>query len=361
MNSKLVIPAILELRRKNGKLLLEDKKKRELLEKLANFDMENDFIEAKDWTILEKTLITYIPKVVQLTTKEIDPRSWTTFCIWGLYSLKLDRFDNDYYMRGGDVQPEIENNVKATIRKNIFELAPLVEQMYEIQRLRLTRNGKPSNPEIRNANKLKEIKGKIDPSFAKELDDICKEFRPNIKESYTTYFQNQKIKAKEFVKNNCEILKTHTKESQSAHQTLAEYVREGVVIISKGEGYEFMTDERIETVSERAAQDEIDSFYFKMADKLGGFVTSIEKQILSVKREQKTKSTAFDNYMMFKFTDGSEFTVHNKIITNWSPLGNPFYQYPCTFIFAKLSTGEVVKNPYEASVKHAFLADNKVR
>ena len=58
--------------------------------------------------------------------------------------------------------------------------------------------------------------------------------------------------------------------------------------------------------------------------------------------------------LSFNFKDGASFTVENKIIINTSPLGRPFYQFPCTFHNATLPNGEKIKNISEVAVKKAF-------
>ena len=96
-------------------------------------------------------------------------------------------------------------------------------------------------------------------------------------------------------------------------------------------GYRLSTDKELEDMCRRIAKDEAEGFLFKMCDKLGG----IKMDGSSITSEPST-STPFVSFLHVK-GEGFEFSIENKIITNTSPLGTRFYQYPCTFYNVKVA------------------------
>jgi len=56
----------------------------------------------------------------------------------------------------------------------------------------------------------------------------------------------------------------------------------------------------------------------------------------------------------FLFNDSAEFSVVNKIITNYSMRGLPFYQYPTTFHDVKLADGKKLSMPSEEKMVKDF-------
>ncbi len=102
----------------------------------------------------------------------------------------------------------------------------------------------------------------------------------------------------------------------------------------------------------RVAVNEGESFYFKMAEKLGGLLVN-GREITSV-TDDSHGNTPFKSTLKFKFSDDSGFVMENKIVVNTSILGNSFYQYPCTFHNAQIK-GVGIKSPNEFNIKKAFL------
>jgi hypothetical protein len=49
--------------------------------------------------------------------------------------------------------------------------------------------------------------------------------------------------------------------------------------------------------------------------------------------------------LRFEFEDGSEFTVRNRAITNYTPQGKPYAQYPTTFHAVKMPNGTTMPSP----------------
>lgn len=107
----------------------------------------------------------------------------------------------------------------------------------------------------------------------------------------------------------------------------------------------------MEETAMRSANDEGESFFFKMADKLGGLVTG-KRQFIDASYSNNGK-TPFSSFLYFKFENNTSFSIENKIVVNRSPLNHRFYQYPCTF-YNVIIDGEKMKNVSELAVKQAF-------
>lgn len=145
-------------------------------------------------------------------------------------------------------------------------------------------------------------------------------------------------------------------ESQEIYRGILEranYVH--VVVVSDGnDSYSYPSETEIEKSCKYVADQEADRFYIKMIDKLGGFVLSLGKELVSVEdvTPEHTK-TPRRSEIKFEFKDKSGFTLISSIVNNMSPLKNPFYQYPTVFRNAYTPNGPI-SSPSEFNVKKAF-------
>ncbi len=115
-----------------------------------------------------------------------------------------------------------------------------------------------------------------------------------------------------------------TKEGKADADVIFRYMQNGVLNTDK----QLVSDDTLKTISSRSAKDEADSFLYKMCDKIGGLKLSPDATIENIIRHDK--KNPFNSTMKVVDTFGS-FDMFNQIVINTSPLGNPFYQYPCIF------------------------------
>jgi hypothetical protein len=96
----------------------------------------------------------------------------------------------------------------------------------------------------------------------------------------------------------------------------------------------------------RAADDIAKAFVYKNMKKLTAIIAEKEKQSKAVMTKADPGRTsygrgAFEGELDFEFSDGTSFTVRNKVVYKWSARGTSFVQYPTTFHEVKFPDGKV--------------------
>lgn len=87
---------------------------------------------------------------------------------------------------------------------------------------------------------------------------------------------------------------------------------------------------------------------------LKGNLTSIEPLATHKAKIGNANTVTIESGFKFKFDDGSEFTVINKIVSKYSHTGTPFEQFPTTFHDVKFPDGTKLKSPSEEKVVNEF-------
>lgn len=328
--------------RKNGKYLLSPEN-RGLLQSFIVFNVETDFIDTKILTKIEKLINKHL--VISITPcmdRDIE------FC--------LSRTSYHYllrpYSKTGMIQDKLTDTqwkeletIYNTDMENLGEVAKKVDKM---RKERCTVNGKIQNKELREKKLREEIKGALDPIMREALEKVTEKFKATMFEYFQKFFEDKRTNGVQWHEVNPEPTKEDYKKWSNWHAT-ARYYSEVIESVSPVTP---VTDLEVIKLATEVADFQSQSFFMKMADKLGGLVASPLKE---VKEVMIGKSNPFNSTMRFDFIDGAGFTITNKIVLNTSPLGNPFYQFPCTFGNITLPDGKMVKiGDSEATAKKAF-------
>lgn len=206
----------------------------------------------------------------------------------------------------------------------------------------------------RKEKELKQIKGKLNPKIKKVIDEIAENFRQVIEknelENYTSSLKRFRGEHGDSVDYDTSSkrkfnwlgginIKLYQKDPNSPKYS---YNYDKVLISN----YE----EVIKNTANSVSYATIAKFQGKMYDKIGGMVTDIDKDFdIEVHGGDWTY-----NDIYFKFEDGSNFSIRNKIVSNINQYNTFYYTYPTTFHDAYLPNGEKISNPNEYVVKLAF-------
>ena len=336
-----IINNIINQTRKNGNDLLKQEQK-ELLAKFRDFNVETDWMERKDIGKLAKLLFIHLPKV-------LDNIGYS-----GLYSLiywgedRMNKWIVGYNWKNANAEERKEMKLVFEATKAIY---PIIDKWSEITNNRAMINGKlPKAAQLIIDRAI--IKGALNPTLRTELERITEKFRKTMMVWYSDYYQRQRSRAIEFFADGIKEaphFSAPRKEQNEYGTWRKQEARHMQMMVSHTEP---KSDETLHNMAESVATAETQNFFFKMADKLGGMVT--DTNIKSVEEVMHSESNPYENRMRFEFKNGSGFTILNKVVMNYSPLGNPFNQFPCTFHEAVLADGSKVKAPNEQAVKKAF-------
>lgn len=167
------------------------------------------------------------------------------------------------------------------------------------------------------------IKGKLNPLIKSTIDELGKQFWEKAKADELDRFERT-MKAYEQAPDK--------KEFKRKSQTYR--MIEGV------------SQAELNRMAEMTATLQVQGFIHKMYDKFGGLLPS----------KECVKSVDFDgglniNTFKVELVDGTKFRCENNIITNWSVLGNPYYQFPTTFSGLVLPNGVTMNQIGEADLK----------
>lgn len=225
---------------------------------------------------------------------------------------------------------EEENHVK----KYYPDLDKWTELYLKIKEIKKILN--PTKEE-REKKKLQEIKGKINPKIKNAIDEIAEDFRKVIEKNEYNLYKNT---IERYIKKFGKILSYD--QIRKSHIIIFKVYKKNYTLIPNWE-------EVIKEESNKISYEIIQSFQFKMYDKIGGMISDINKDFdVEVKGEMST------NNITFTFNDGSEFSIKNQIVSKFSNMGTFFYTYPTTFHDAYLPDGEKIQNPNEYNVKKSF-------
>lgn len=233
------------------------------------------------------------------------------------------------------------------------------------------RNGRVPKEEADRRRK-EQIKGELDPQLSRELLRLKEKWHPIIYKHTLATLEWRRKQAAEFLERHDwkdpVPPVARDKESREKYEgdieTLAYYAQTAVIqweSVGRKRHYYLASDRVFEELSQTQATDESEGFYFKMADKLGGFVMDIGKELTAVEDVDRRNASPFDSSIRFRFSDNSHFVVKNSIVMSTSVRGLAFFRYPTTFHDAFNARGEKIANPDELSVKAAFIDDIRVR
>jgi len=341
---KAIISKIIDQKRKNGNFILKPEQQ-ELLKTFLNFDMKEDWIDGKDLTKIGKLIHTHSKNVMDTENDVLNKVR-----VWSIESLESDKIDRirGYKYEESEDRAEIEEAFKA-----YSQLSPIADQIKLIRETRAMVNGKLPKAE-RERREREEIKGNLDPQLKDALDQTTARFRQIIKDHFIAYYTRKVERAIEFHAKpepaQGEYKDIEQRRIYGQWRKTRSYFDEVVTSATKEGVYTYKTAKQLVEMAEWIADTQSQSFFFKMADKMGGMINGTN--LIEVK-EAISHSNPFESSMVFTFQEDTQFTIINKIVRNTSPLGTPFYQYPCTFHDAKVQ-GEKVNAPNEYSVKKAF-------
>lgn len=143
-------------------------------------------------------------------------------------------------------------------------------------------------------------------------------------------------------KNNMQSPQMFDKENNTGGR-FTYYLDEIIERSRKINGVEYLADKsKIEKVSISRVDSVIEAFQQKNISKLYAIID--QKKNMSSSRIQSLGSGRgyIEGSMIFTFDDGSQFNVHNQIVTVWGR-GSPFNRFPTTFHDVKMPDGTFYK------------------
>lgn len=177
------------------------------------------------------------------------------------------------------------------------------------------------------AREAQQIRGKLDDKLKRILEEIAEFFRKKIEKSRIDYY-TRKIENydKTRIKRYSEI--------------------EDIEYFVTYPGYDLKPN-ALEMISDKAKSDSeeiIQDFIYKMLVKLGGLVVNFPNLKVSY------DGTTYRNWIHFRLSDDTYFSIENNIVTGVSKYGVWFNRYPTTFHNVVIN-GEKVATPSELKVK----------
>ena len=374
MTYKEIIDAVLSATLDNGKMVVRKLEQRVALEKIRDFDLQADWMEQKELTKTAKLLGAFLIKIYPDLLPQND-KAYKGFNVYpndfvpaNLRTAYLH--DSSKHFAGSPVEYRKSKAVFENAAKIAEQLWPLADH-FEAMKKRTLRNGRLPKEEADRIRK-EEIKGSLDPDLNREITRLRNKWHPIIYENALVYWKEQRANAIVFLERmnwkDPVSPKRSDKDSLEEYKldcgTFASYFSSGIILegsYESGKKYSTCKDRVLEDKALYMADRESESFYFKMADKLGGFVTDMGKSLKSVKDWDAGRATPFESTIRFTFNDGSNFLLKNSIVASRSVNNTFFFRYPATFHDAYSAKGQKIANPDEYSVKAAFLEDVGVR
>jgi len=330
---------------------------RQAITKFITFDIEKDWMESKDYTKLGKILAAAVFTGSELIGEPLRSEEFGRMGVHLYDNIIFLKVEQQFHLREREYLPSNADadrkKMRDTLVARIEALAPLVAA-FESMSKRLTKNGKFPKEEAERLRRAA-IKGALDKKLFAVLTEIKEEWFKIIYNFELTWLKDMGISAMEFVNevNAFADVKSHElSKEQQGMRARAQRLYSQEVIDIKDKAYYVRSEAEYMKTAHRIASDESESFFFKMADKLGGLVTG-GRQLVDARYTTDAKSP-YSSFLHFFFAGDSSFSMENKIITNRSPLNNYFYQYPCTF-YNVIIDGEKLKGASELTVKQAFL------
>ena len=200
--------------------------------------------------------------------------------------------------------------------------------------------------EAKEAKKLQEIKGKKNPEIKTAIDEIAEDFRKVIETNEYIWYLKQFLGFTAKFPNGTDYNTYNSKENRGIRHNIGRFVTyiDGVYKLLPNHA------EMAEKIAHETSVNTITKWQKKMYDKLGGFITDLNKKFKTTVIGQGLGS----HDIVFHFEDGSKFTINNQIVNKVSTLGNYFYAYPTTFHHGYLPDGTRIENPCEFTIKKAF-------
>ena len=309
-------------------------------------------LDKKGITKLQKLLAKYIGKIIPLSAKDILPTDTPS----GNYDfIKAHIYGNIMMCEVNRISQAHESHFKY---KNLTDtdksiINSLKQNIETIENLLI----KPINEYLETlkseATKKKEsaIKGKVPENLLNKLQEIRDEWETIIKHNYEHYYKNLLPIVKDFLSN----LPDWRLIDDSMRNSINHYLKIEIITYNpkfdsytKGsKQYVLSSEESIEKTINWLSKNEADQWLFKMCDKLGGIKLSAGNIII----EKLDGKEPFVATLNIKLPNDFSFNMRNKIVINRSPLGNPYFQYPCTFESIKLSNGMTIKAMGEKELK----------
>ena len=284
-------------------------------------------------------------------TQEKDNKIFQKIQFLSVYSLEGA---TRHYKAIKDLQAAYDTpKVKKLIKKWYSDLEELAMFAQKFEKVRQILN--PTQEE-KKARELKRIKGRVNPEIKKAIDEIAENFRKAIEENefrhYTRTAEQFEVKYKE----GMPVETAHDRKNPDKWmcEVLSRYLtsKNDNNIWKAPRMYRLVPDyvDKIRKDAKETSERVIASWQGKMYNKLGGFMQELNQPFTTSvmgKRERQ-------NDILFKFKDGSQFSIRNQVVGKISPLHHFFYAYPTTFHDAFLPDGIKIKNPNEFTVKKAF-------
>lgn len=352
-----------EQKLKSGKHKMNEAN-RQFIDKFIQFNIKKDWMESKDYTKLGKILASAVFIGSEINGEPLRGEGIDRMGVHLYDNIIFLKVEQQFHLREREYLPSNADaerkKLRDTLVSRIERLAPLVNH-FESMKTRLTKNGKlPKEEAERRRREM--IKGTLDKKLAKVLGEIKEEWIKIVYRYELEWFNRMATNASDFINEINSVitqaasLKTKPTYSQEQAGRLGS-LKFNRVVVDTPDGFIWTnTTEEFEKMSKQRAEDEGESFYFKMADKLGGLVTG-KHQLIDASHSADS-STPFSSFLHFKFEGNTQLSLENKIIVNRSPLNNDFYQYPCTF-YNVIINGEKLKNVSEFTVKQAFIKENQ--
>ena len=335
---------IINLTRKNGNNLLNDFQI-EMLIQLRDANEETDFIEGKLLTKMEKIIVKYIPLACPF---QVNPNEDVQYMISEMWALRPFTRKHSEVGTFWDNLSEVDKTEVRIIRakQDVF-IKPTAAKWVLFRDERALNNGKLPKKH-REIKEREEIKGKLDPIMRTALETVTDKFRDTMYGYFKTYFTDERVKAVKFFSSNSkpDYSEINAMNKWNGHCRRYQEMMEDFDTATS------VSDETIVKLAKNISKEQSESFFFKMANKLGGLIATPLKE---VRNHMMGENNPFRSTLKFDFVDGASFIITNKIVVNTSPLGRPFYQYPCTFHGITLPNGSTVKiGDSELAVKKAF-------
>lgn len=229
---------------------------------------------------------------------------------------------------------------------NIEVFADFTKKLSEIQKIVA-----PSAKEKRE-QELKIIKGSVNPEIKTAIDEIAEDFRKVIEEKeYNNYIRIAEM-FKEKFPNGISSKEYYDRRNSFYSNVIGflfkkkdpnSYIEQTHILI---DNYE----QKARQIAKRVSEDTIAQWQGKMYNKLGGFISELNKKFTT----NVIGRTMGEHDIIFKFEDGSRFSIRNQIVSKISNKGTYFYAYPTTFHNAFLPDGSRIAQPSEFTVKDAF-------
>lgn len=108
--------------------------------------------------------------------------------------------------------------------------------------------------------------------------------------------------------------------------------------------------------AKKITDDMMEHFINKNTSKLSEIVAK-KNNMQTVKLvDASTSRGTVEGTINFEFSDGSSFTVRNKVVMSYSKYNTPFYRYPTTFHNVKMPDGSTMSQPSEERMLDVFTA-----